>query len=90
MVTKDLGTKLICQSCEAKFYDFNKKKPTCPACGTEFVPVKTRLRRSTTKAEKPIETANTDKVEKNNIIDLDDNTEELIYYLDKITHNYLQ
>ncbi|MEE3000059.1 MAG: TIGR02300 family protein [Pseudomonadota bacterium] len=69
MVAKDLGTKLICQSCEAKFYDFNKKKPTCPVCETEFVPVKPRTRKSTTKVDKSLEVANTDKVEKNNIID---------------------
>jgi uncharacterized protein (TIGR02300 family) len=48
---KDLGKKVKCQNCEAKFYDFDKKKPVCPKCGTEYVPAKTRTRRSATKSE---------------------------------------
>ncbi len=34
MATKDLGTKHLCASCGAKFYDFGKKSPTCPKCET--------------------------------------------------------
>ncbi len=29
------GTKRICVSCTARFYDFNKASFTCPKCGTE-------------------------------------------------------
>jgi uncharacterized protein (TIGR02300 family) len=32
------GTKRICQSCGAKFYDFNASPIVCPACGTQFDP----------------------------------------------------
>jgi len=74
VVAKDLGTKLTCQSCEAKFYDFNKKKPICPACETEFIPLKTRTRRTMSKVEKAPEIvkkdeiANVDKIETENIV----------------------
>ena len=50
MAVKDLGTKLSCQNCEAKFYDLKKKTPVCPKCDTEFVPVKPRARRAAAKA----------------------------------------
>jgi uncharacterized protein (TIGR02300 family) len=32
------GTKRICLSCGARFYDFQKDPITCPACGTAFDP----------------------------------------------------
>jgi uncharacterized protein (TIGR02300 family) len=32
------GTKRICLSCGARFYDFQKPAITCPACGTLFDP----------------------------------------------------
>jgi uncharacterized protein (TIGR02300 family) len=32
------GTKRICQSCGAKFYDFAKTPIVCPSCGTQFDP----------------------------------------------------
>ena len=59
---KDLGTKLNCQNCEAKFYDFNKKKPVCPKCDTEYVVAKTRTRRTTTKSENVTEVVDKEKV----------------------------
>ena len=33
-----LGTKRTCQSCSAKYYDFNKSPIICPSCGAEFDP----------------------------------------------------
>ena len=62
MGVKDLGTKLNCQNCEAKFYDFNKKKPVCPKCDTEYVVAKTRTRRTTTKSENVTEVVDKEKV----------------------------
>ena len=59
---KDLGIKLSCQSCEAKFYDLNKKKPVCPRCGTEYVVAKTRTRRTATKPENISEVVDKEKV----------------------------
>ncbi len=34
-----LGTKRQCQSCGAKFYDFNRDPPTCPKCKATLVAV---------------------------------------------------
>ena len=49
---KDLGTKLSCQSCGAKFYDLKKKKknPVCPKCDETYVAVKPKTRRVVVKA----------------------------------------
>ena len=30
-----LGTKWVCYSCQAKFYDMNKPDPNCPKCGAD-------------------------------------------------------
>jgi len=34
----ELGTKRLCQSCGAKFYDLQKDPIICPKCSTVFVP----------------------------------------------------
>ncbi len=39
MAKPDLGTKRLCASCGAKFYDLNRTPMVCPKCDTEFVPV---------------------------------------------------
>ncbi|MSQ87254.1 MAG: TIGR02300 family protein [Alphaproteobacteria bacterium] len=31
----DLGMKLTCESCGARFYDLNKQLAICPKCGTK-------------------------------------------------------
>ena len=67
MAVKDLGTKLTCRSCEAKFYDLNKKKPVCPKCDKDYVAVKTRTRRTAAKSEKTNEVMDSEKIEKQNI-----------------------
>lgn len=36
MAKPELGTKRLCASCGAKFYDLNKDPVTCPKCGTVF------------------------------------------------------
>jgi len=45
----ELGTKRLCASCGAKFYDLNKDPIHCPKCGTvyEVAPVVTRPRPDT-------------------------------------------
>jgi len=35
----ELGTKRLCTSCGAKFYDLNKNPIVCPKCETVFEPV---------------------------------------------------
>ena len=38
MPKKEWGRRLHCQidTCETKFYDLNRKPPTCPKCGAEY------------------------------------------------------
>tara|TARA_Y100000591_G_scaffold332255_1_gene368917 strand:+ start:3766 stop:4140 length:375 start_codon:yes stop_codon:yes gene_type:complete len=38
MPEKKWGRRLHCSddACEAKFYDLNRKPPTCPICGAEY------------------------------------------------------
>ena len=62
-----MGTKLTCRSCEAKFYDLNKKKPACPKCDKDYVAVKTRTRRAAAKSEKTNEVMDSEKIKKQNI-----------------------
>ncbi len=50
MSTKDLGKKLTCQSCHAKFYDLKKKGIACPKCEAEYVAEKPKPRRAAPKA----------------------------------------
>ena len=35
MAKPELGTKRVCVSCGAKFYDLQKNPAVCPKCGTE-------------------------------------------------------
>ena len=37
MPKPEFGKKVICNNCEAKFYDLNRKPVICPHCGTEYV-----------------------------------------------------
>ncbi len=37
MAKPDLGTKRLCGSCGAKFYDLSKNPIVCPKCETVFV-----------------------------------------------------
>ena len=36
MAKPEWGTKRICQSCAARFYDFGRSPIICPACGATF------------------------------------------------------
>lgn len=35
MAQPELGSKRVCVSCGARFYDLNKEPAVCPKCGTE-------------------------------------------------------
>ncbi len=58
MSKPEWGTKRICQSCAAKFYDFGRKPITCPKCSAVFDPetlLKSRRNRpAPAKSSKPI------------------------------------
>ena len=74
MVLKDLGEKLICQDCGAKFYDLKKKDPSCPKCGKEYVVIKARSKKQIIKTEIPtaIETPASKPNENDQALDEDD------------------
>ena len=53
MAKSELGNKLTCQSCGAKYYDLKNRKPVCPACETGYEPAKPKLRRAAPEPAKP-------------------------------------
>ncbi len=46
MAKPELGTKRVCVSCGARFYDLTKQPAVCPKCGTEQPPEQPRMRRA--------------------------------------------
>ncbi|MCH4023462.1 MAG: TIGR02300 family protein [Acetobacter sp.] len=46
MAQPELGSKRVCVSCGAKFYDLQKDPAVCPKCGAEQPAEVPRLRRS--------------------------------------------
>jgi len=52
----ELGTKRLCASCGAKFYDLSKTPITCPKCHTvmEIAPVTSRPRPEPARAAAPV------------------------------------
>ncbi len=50
MAKTDLGTKVTCNHCGARFYDLKKSPPGCPSCGSK---VKVESKFKTRRASKP-------------------------------------
>ena len=51
MANPELGTKQICPTCQAKFYDLGRRPAHCPKCDAEFDPEEVvRTRRVRTRA----------------------------------------
>jgi uncharacterized protein (TIGR02300 family) len=46
MAKPELGTKRVCVSCGARFYDLTKQPAVCPKCSTEQPAEQPRLRRA--------------------------------------------
>lgn len=46
MANPELGTKRVCVSCGARFYDLTRQPAVCPKCGTEQPAEQPRLRRA--------------------------------------------
>lgn len=46
MVKPELGSKRVCVSCSAKFYDLGKTPAVCPKCSTEQPAEQPRMRRA--------------------------------------------
>ena len=51
MAKPELGTKRLCPSCGAKYYDLNRNPVTCPKCGTVFEAVMTSRAAKAAKVE---------------------------------------
>ena len=49
MPKPEFGKKVVCNNCEAKFYDLNRKPAICPHCGTEYVEPSTETISTTAK-----------------------------------------
>lgn len=55
MAKPDWGTKRVCLSCGARFYDLNRESIVCPACGTPYdAAAHTRPRRSRSARMAPV------------------------------------
>ena len=54
MAKPDLGTKRLCGSCGAKFYDLGKDPIVCPKCETVFHPVVATRSRGGAAAAAPV------------------------------------
>ncbi|MCP1230174.1 TIGR02300 family protein [Acetobacter indonesiensis] len=77
MSQPDLGTKRVCVSCGARFYDLNRNPAVCPKCSTEQPELVSRLRRTTDSlAANPTDTAPVKKNDDEDIdLDTDDDTD---------------
>ncbi|MEL7056185.1 MAG: TIGR02300 family protein [Pseudomonadota bacterium] len=49
MADPELGTKTVCPTCEAKFYDLNKRPAVCPKCSYSFDPADETVQATKTK-----------------------------------------
>lgn len=70
----DLGEKLTCSNCGARYYDLNKAPAECPKCGTENERPKTfRTKKTEAAAPKPVkETPAPTKKDSDESDDIDD------------------
>ena len=57
LVKADLGTKRVCPSCAARFYDLEKRPIECPKCAFSFEPEALYKQRRTRQPEAVAETA---------------------------------
>ena len=53
MVDPKLGTRRVCESCGAKFYDLNKQPVTCPKCSHSFDPMAAFVKNEPVRELKP-------------------------------------
>ena len=77
MSQPDLGTKRVCVSCGARFYDLNRAPAICPKCGTEQPALVPRLRRNSDSLSAiPASAAPIKKTDEDIDIDTDDDTDD--------------
>jgi uncharacterized protein (TIGR02300 family) len=66
MAKPEWGTKRICHSCGARFYDLRHHPIVCPKCGTEFDPealLRSRRSRVVVAEPEPVDEAETEVAE---------------------------
>jgi len=67
----ELGTKRLCPSCGAKYYDLNRDPITCPKCGTIFEAVVTSRAAKAAKVVKETEEDDDDDVDAPELVTLE-------------------
>ena len=77
MAKQELGSKRICVSCQARFYDLTKTPAVCPKCGVEQPPEQPKQRRVTgnvadTRVKKPAAEPGIEDVEVEGVEDVED------------------
>tara|TARA_B100001093_G_scaffold108859_1_gene101168 strand:+ start:3071 stop:3454 length:384 start_codon:yes stop_codon:yes gene_type:complete len=68
MPKPEFGKKVICNNCDAKFYDLNRKPATCPHCGTEYVEL---IKDAVSTTAKQVFIENVDTVSDDNLVGSD-------------------
>lgn len=78
MANPELGAKQICPSCQAKFYDLNRRPAVCPKCGASFDPEEAvRTRRVRARAITPdYETEEEPKVREEEVEGFEDEADD--------------
>ena len=76
MAQSNLGTKRVCVSCSARFYDLNKNPAVCPKCGAEQPVELPRVRRPVEAAPESKPKAADDALENDVDVDLDTDAED--------------
>lgn len=76
MAQSNLGTKRVCVSCSARFYDLNKNPAVCPKCGAEQPVELPRLRRPVEAAPESKPKTGENAVDNDVDVDLDADADE--------------
>jgi hypothetical protein len=72
----DLGEKLTCSSCGARFYDLNKTPALCPKCGAENQRPKVTRSKKVEAAPKPEKEAPKAAATDDDTVDLEDDDDD--------------
>tara|TARA_B100001057_G_scaffold137163_1_gene136782 strand:- start:3247 stop:3624 length:378 start_codon:yes stop_codon:yes gene_type:complete len=68
MPKPEFGKKVICNNCDAKFYDLNRKPAICPHCGTEYIEL---IKDAVSTTAKQVFIENVDTVSDDNLVGSD-------------------
>jgi uncharacterized protein (TIGR02300 family) len=91
LVKADLGTKRVCPSCGARFYDLSRKPIVCPKCGASFEPealFKQRRQRQPEAAEVPEKEAEVENDE--DVVETVEDEPELVTSEEEVAHPHVE